>query len=219
MRKIVKIMTITTIATTTALQVTACKDTSKYNLFINDINETKNNNSAFLGFLGTADDETAATLQVSFDYLNQKEENNHTRWENWVENNAKDFLKEFQLKNIFLRYYQGPYHQDKPADPIDSFWNDKNINWQKDIFDWVYSNTKNNSNFKKPHGVPGVSEITSKKDDNQKDMFTKLPIIFIISKGKLITAGENWITDKDPTTQINAIKDFVLANLFLPGDN
>ncbi|MGL5268252.1 MAG: hypothetical protein ACRC8P_00560 [Spiroplasma sp.] len=219
MRKLVKLITVTTIVTTASLQVTACKDDSKYNSFISEVNQSKNNKTAFFGFLGTADDETSSALQVSFDLFNQKEANDKTRWQNWIDNEASSYLKEKGLSNIFLHYYQGPYHQDKSSDIIDSFWNQKNVTWQKNIFNWVYNNTKNNSQFKKPHGVEAVKEINPKKDGDNKDMFAKLPIVFIVSKGNLITAGEEWISaNSSINQQEDAIKDFILANLFLPDD-
>lgn len=222
MRKLVKLMAVTTMVTTASLQVTACKDNSKYDIFISDVNQSKNDNTAFFGFLGSADDDVSNALQDSFDSLNKKQQmtkvNDKSEWQNWIDSEANSYLKEFGLNNIFLRYYQGPHHYDKPGDIVDSFWNQKNVTWQKNIFNWVYSNTKKNPEFKKPRGVTEVSEITPKKDGNEKDMFAKLPIVFIVSKGKLITAGENWIpTNSRIDAQRKAIQEFVRANLFLPG--
>lgn len=219
MRKLVKLMAVTTMVTTASLQVTACKDNSKYDTFISDVNQSKNDNTAFFGFLGSADDDVSTALQNSFDYLNTKTANGKSEWQNWIDSEANSYLKEFGLTNIFLRYYQGPYHQDKSGDIVDSFWNQKNVTWQKNIFNWVYNNTKNNPQFKKPRGVNEVSEITPKKDGDEKDMFAKLPIVFIVSKGKLITAGENWIpASSSIDAQRKAIQEFVRASLFLPGD-
>ncbi|MBE4703970.1 hypothetical protein [Spiroplasma platyhelix] len=217
MRKLVKLMTITTLAATTALQVTACKDDSQFESFMNDVSSSANNNTAFFGFLGTADDEIASALQASLDLFNQPQPDGKSQWQNWVDEHEKMLANEkLNLNNIYLRYYQGPYHQDKPSDPIDSFWNDKNISWQKNIFNWVYNRTTNNDQYKIPKGVPGVTEINPKKDGSDNDMFTKLPIVFIVSKGKLITAGENWLpATSSVTEQFDAIAQFVLDNLLL----
>lgn len=221
MRKLVKLMTISTIAATTALQVTACSDDSKYKSFMSDVSESANNSTAFFGFLGTADDDISEKLQTSFDFLNNPgASNGQSLWQQWINGDAKEYLKSNELNNIYLRYYQGPYHQDKPSDPVNSFWNDKNISWQQNIFNWVHTRAnKDNPSFKIPGGVNEVTPIVTKKDDSKqkKDMFTALPIVFIISKGKLITAGQNWIpANSSRDAQINAIKNFVLNNLFLP---
>lgn len=211
MRKLVKLMSITTIAATAALQVSACKDDSKYEAFINDVNKSYNS-SAFFGFLGSADDEMSSALQTSFDFFNKKEADGTSRWEKWIKT-QEETLTDFGLNTIYLRYYQGPYHQNKPSDPVSSFWNDKSITWQQNIFTWVNSRT-NDDSFKLPIGA-GVSQITTKKDSNDNDMFTKLPIVFIVSKGKLITAGENWIAANSKwNEQYNAITNFILNNLF-----
>lgn len=216
MRKLVKLMTISTIAATTALQVTACKDDSQYNTFLSDVSNTVSNNTAFFGFLGSADDEVSNNLQTSFDIFNAIEKDGTSKWQKWINDNIQ-MLKhpELKLTNISLRYYQGPKHENSSSDAADSLWNDKNISWQKNMFNWIHSRT-NDSQFKvNPKGVPEVTKLETKKDGNNQDMFEKLPVVFIISKGKLITAGQNWISSTDPYKQFEAITQFVMTNLLL----
>ncbi|MDQ7982822.1 MAG: hypothetical protein REH79_01205 [Spiroplasma sp.] len=216
MRKLMKLMTITTVASVSAVQVLACSNDSQYENFINDINDSEKNNTAFFGFLGSADSQESIALYDIFSYLNQSINNQKSLWQNWItEQDAT--IKNAGLTNIYLKAYQGPPHDPKPSDPIDSFWNDKNISWQKNIFNWVYGNTKGNSNYHTPQGVSEVTEIEVKKDDKDNDMFKNLPIVFIIKKGQLITAGQNWIsTESNRPQKIEAVKTFVLTNLFLP---
>lgn len=213
MRKLVKLLTITTIATTSALQVTACKDDSKFDTFMSDISNSIRSSSAFFGFLGSADDSVSQGLKDSIDNFNSVDSSSPYNWQNWV--NSREELKNnerLKIENIYLHYYQGPYHQDKPSDPVASFWNDKSISWQRNIFNWVYSNTKNNPNFKTPKQGAGVNELTTKKE-NDEERFEALPIVFIISKGKLITAGQNWTTDASPAAQFTALTNFIIDNL------
>lgn len=215
MRKLVKLMTISTIAATTALQVTACKDDSQYNNFMSDVSSSANNSTAFFGFLGSADSEISNALQAMFDLLNTSEKDGTTPWQKWVEEH-RAMLNNSNLKDISLHYYQGPKHDNSASDAVDSLWNDKSISWQKNIFNWLYSHTKNNNQFKEyPDGVDGVTKLNTKKDGSDNEMFSKLPVVFIISKGKLITVGENWIPENSNySQQFDAISEFVLANLF-----
>lgn len=218
MRKLVKLMTIGSLATLTSLQVIACKDDSKFQTFMSDVSNSANDHTAFFGFLGSADDEVSSALQASFDLLNKKEADGITKWQTWVDDHDS-MLKnpKLMLENISLRYYQGPYHQNKPSDIVESFWNDKGISWQRDIFNWVYTRTQTDPDFNVPKGsVSEVHEISTKKDGSDRDMFTKLPIVFIVSKGKLITAGEGWIgANSSWDEQEKNIIQFILDNLLL----
>lgn len=215
MRKLVKLLTITTIASTSVLQVTACKDDSKFDSFMSDVNNSIRDNSAFFGFLGSADNEISKALQDSIDTFNSVPTTDNLSWQKWVDSRSNELSHpKLQLTNIHLSYYQGPYHQDKPSDITDSFWNDKSISWQKNIFNWIYSHTKDNKDFKTPKEGAGVSEIKTKKDASDNDMFTDLPIVFIVSKGKLITAGQNWIAASSSVAQqFDALTQFILDNL------
>lgn len=216
MRKLVKLMTISTIAATTALQVTACKDDSQYNTFMSDVSNSVTNNTAFFGFLGSIDDEVSNNLQTSFDVFNTIRKDGTSQWQKWINDNMEMLNHpDLKLTNISLRYYQGPKHENSTSDAADSLWNDKNISWQKNIFNWIHSRTNGNQFKENPKGVPGVTKLETKKDASGEDMFEKLPVVFIISKGKLITAGQNWISSSDPYQQFEAITEFVLANLLL----
>lgn len=214
MRKFVKLMSITTMAATIALQVTACKDDSQYNSFISEVNKSSSAQTAFFGFLGSADDDTSIGLQNSFNFLLNSPDGQAT-WKKWMTQEFDQMLAANGLSALNLRYYQGPYHQNKPSDPIDAFWNDKNISWQRNIFNWVYSRANNdNPDFNRPRGQ-GVTQIDTKKDGKGNDMFQSLPIVFIIANGKLMTAGQGWLSSTDPIpNRIQAIHDFITSNLF-----
>lgn len=213
MRRLMKLMAITAMTAITASQVVACRDNSQYKTFATDIANTEKNQSAFFGFLGSADNDESIALYNTFDFLNQT--TNKNSWNNWT----KEYQTEITaagITNITLNSYQGAPHNPTPSDPIDAFWTDKNISWQKDIFNWVYNRAKNpDSNFHTPSsGTSSVVEIKPKKDSNDNDMFETLPIVFIIKNGKLITAGQNWLgTSNTATNLITAVEDFVLDNL------
>lgn len=217
MRKLMKLMTTITIISTATFQVIACQNNSQYESFTKDIEDTEKNQTAFLGFLGSADNDESVNLYNIFDYLNKTK--GQDNWELWTNNHRRE-ITAAGLKDITLNAYQGPSHDPAPSDPITAFWTDKNITWQKDIFNWIYSRVKEpNPEFKTPtipEGVP-MAEIKTQKDTDENDMFTVLPIIFIVKKGKLITAVQNWFpknsSSNDRVIQKNAIEDFILNNL------
>lgn len=212
MRKLIKLMAITIITSITTFQVIACQNNSQYKTFTNDIANTEKNQSAFFGFLGSADNDESVGLYDTFHYLNTIA--GQDSWKTWTEKYQTE-ITAAGISNITLNAYQGLPHNPTPSDPIDAFWTDKNIKWQKDIFNWVYNRVKEpDLNFHTPQGVPEVVEIKPKKDTKNNDMFETLPIVFIVKNGKLITAGENWLSkDSSRIEQINAVEEFVLNNL------
>lgn len=211
MRKLMKLMAITAITAITTSQVVACQDNSQYKTFTTDIANTEKNQSAFFGFLGSADNDESVGLYDTFDYLNTTKTNDN--WSTWITNHQAE-MTNAGITNITLNAYQGPSHNPAPSDPIDAFWTDKSIKWQKDIFNWVYSRAKDRNSIKTPSGVDSVVEINPKQDTDDNDMFETLPIVFIVSNGKLITAGQSWLTkDSSKATQIAAVEEFILSNL------
>lgn len=220
MRKLMKLMTITTIASISTFQVVACKDNSQYDSFLKEVDDSQRYSFAFFGFLGSADNEASKDLYDTFDYLNRANDGEKSKWEEWVEG-KKNEMKGVNINNIYLHSYQGPAHDPVPSDPIDSFWNDKSITWQRNIFNWVYKGATDSENleFQEPTGVPGVVKIDPKKDSNDNDMFQELPIVFIVKNGQLITAGQNWVPTDEANTidqKVKAIQQFILSNLLLP---
>ncbi len=213
MRKLMKLMTITAITAITTSQVVACQDNSRYKTFTTDIANTEKYQSAFFGFLGSADNDESVALYDIFDYLNTT--TNQDSWATWTKKYQTE-ITAAGITNITLNAYQGSPHNPAPSDPIDAFWTDKSINWQKGIFNWVYSRAKaQDSNFHTPSsGSSSVVEIKPKKDSDNNDMFETLPIVFIVKNGKLITAGQNWLgKNSTRAEQIGAVEEFVLNNL------
>lgn len=217
MRKLMKLMTVTAITSISTFQVVACKDDSLNEQFMTDVENSERYNSAFFGFLGSADNEASKDLQDIFDYLNQEDKQGNSLWKDWKNKYAVE-IEEAKLEDIQLTSYQGPAHDPAPSDPIEAFWNDKGITWQKNIFDWVYSksNSTDNPSYHRPEGYEAITEITTIKDTSDKERFETLPVIFIVKKGRLITSGQNWIpTTENWQRRVDAVGEFILKNLIL----
>lgn len=217
MKKIIKLFTAISFASITGLQVSACTSNSEYKDFISEVNNSKSQNYAIFGFLGSKDNQDSRDLQTAIDSANSSSSDTEGTWNNWLKSQESS-MKKIGITNIKLEYYQGPYHKQAPSDPVSSFWNDKSISWQKDIFNWILNGIKTNNITNAPIAPKNItikSVDQNKKDAKNNVMFSSLPIIFLIKNGKLITAGQGWTNSnaKKTETNIQGIKDFLVDNL------
>jgi len=220
MRKLISLIAATLFASTTSLQVVACGDNSKYQEFLSHVN----NGDTFFGIMGLPQlrvyqdvVDGLSTMQLPASGSQGK-----SYWDNFLADN-ETLMGQRQIKKIDIITYDGPIYfeyKDSPPDvskAVDKFWSDSSITWQKNIFDWIIKN-KSNSDFALPSKETGAVEIKPLKDkDKSKDgSFTALPIIFIVNKGKLMTAGQGWSSIDEATKPGKFYNDFtqlILANL------
>lgn len=188
MRKILGLMTALMLGSTTTLQVVACSDNSKFQYFKNHVN----NNETFFGVLGikSNSDEQALTTGLTF-MQTIPWAGGKTQWENYLDlPTVKPALEKNNIKIKILEFEREPF-ADESKTTADAFWNDSSISWQKNIYHWLIDH-KTDSNFKDPVGNSATTIIPPYPSTDKERKFTSLPIIFIVSKGQLLTVGAGW---------------------------
>ncbi|WP_342276098.1 hypothetical protein [Spiroplasma endosymbiont of Nebria brevicollis] len=188
MRKILGLMAAIVLGSTTTLQVVACSDDSKFQ----DFKSYVNNNETFFGVLGIKSntDEKALT-----DGLTTMQAipltGGKSQWEAYLESDrVKPALDKDNTKINILTFERGPF-ADESKTSADDFWNDSSISWQKNIYHWLIDH-KTDANYTEPVTDSATTVVPTYPGTDKKRKFTSLPIIFIVSKGHLLTVGVGW---------------------------
>lgn len=195
------------IGTTTSLQVSACKDDSKYKEFISDVNS----GHAFFGILGAADNSLSKQIIDGLHTIQLKDGNLPSKWDNWIAEKQKEIDSVTTNGTIDIKIYEkSPYANPNSSDIVNQLWNDKKISWQKQIYHWLLDHRASDSSSA-PIAASGVKEILPPTDKERS--FKALPIVFIVNKGKLITVGQEWGTITNQNEFFNQLTILITGNL------
>lgn len=199
MRKIITLITVIMLSSTTSLQVMACTDNSKFEEFTTYVNS----NNAFIGVLGADDAPLCKTVIDSLNIMKSTDNNPTSKWDDYLKLMQPTINKISNNKTIDIHtFIRPPFAKGTvTGDVVDKVWNDKNITWQKNIYHWLLSHMNDDKTYKPPVTNAGVDKITPPFDSDKEKKFTALPIIFIINKGKLVTVGQSWNDKNDFFTQ------------------
>lgn len=209
MRKKFGLIAALIIGTTTSLQVSSCADNSKYKEFISDVNS----GHAFFGILGAADNPPLYKQIIdSLHTMQIKNGNLPSTWDNWITQKKKEIESVTSNGTIDIKIYEKSPYANPSSDIVSQFWNDKKINWQKQIYHWLLDH-KVSDNSAAPIGGSGVKEILPPTDKERS--FKALPIVFIVNKGKLITVGQEWGTITNQDEFFNQLTILITGNLLL----
>lgn len=194
------------IGATTSLQVSACKDDSKYKEFISDVNS----GHAFFGILGAADNPLSKQIIDGLHTIQLKNGNLPSKWDNWITEKQKEIDTVTANGTIDIKIYKKSPYANPSSDIANQLWNDKKISWQKQIYHWLLDH-KVSDNSSAPVGGSGVKEILPPTDEERS--FKALPIVFIVNKGKLITVGQEWATITNQDEFFNQLTILITGNL------
>lgn len=190
MRKILGLMAAIILGSTTTLQVVACTDDSKFQDFKSHVN----NNETFFGVLGIKNNSDEVALTSGLTAMQAvPPTGGKSQWENYLNSNTvKPALDKNKININILKFERDPFADDAKTS-ADNLWDDSYISWQQSIYHWLIDH-KTDTKYQEPVADSATTPISPYPANDTKRKFTTLPIVFIISKGKLLTVGGGWDT-------------------------
>lgn len=189
MRKILGLMAAIVLGSTTTLQVVACSDDSKFQDFKNHVNSKE----TFFGVLGIKSNANKKALTDGLTAMQAiPPTGGKSQWEKYLESDpVKPALDKNNTKIKILTFEREPF-ADESKTSADDFWNDSSISWQKNIYHWLIDNKTVGTKYSEPVTDSATTVIPPYPSTDKDRKFTSLPIIFIVSKGQLLTVGAGW---------------------------